>query len=79
MLFRSIASAGAAADVIFADPPYDMPGFADIPRAVLESRLVKSGTLFVIEHNKTHDFSNLPGFREHRAYGSVNFSIFVTD
>lgn len=76
---RYIASAGAAADVIFADPPYDMPGFAGVPRAVLESRLVKSGTLFVIEHNKTHDFSNLPGFREHRAYGSVNFSIFVVD
>lgn len=54
-----------------------MDGFADIPGAVLASRLVKAGTLFIIEHNKTHDFSALPGFREHRAYGSVNFSVFV--
>lgn len=74
---RYISAAPRSFDVIFADPPYDMDGFADIPGAVLNSSLVKSGTLFIIEHNKTHDFSALPGFREHRAYGSVNFSIFI--
>lgn len=74
---RYISAAQRSFDVIFADPPYDMDGFADIPGAVLNSGLVKSGTLFIIEHNKTHDFSTLPGFREHRAYGSVNFSIFI--
>ncbi len=74
---RYISAAPRSFDVIFADPPYDMDGFADIPGAVLNSGLVKSGTLFIIEHNKTHDFSALPGFREHRAYGSVNFSIFI--
>ena len=74
---RYISAVPRSFDVIFADPPYDMDGFADIPGAVLNSGLVKSGTLFIIEHNKTHDFSALPGFREHRAYGSVNFSIFI--
>ncbi len=74
---RYIAAAPRSFDVIFADPPYDMDGFADIPGAVLASGLVKTGTLFIIEHNKTHDFSALPGFREHRVYGSVNFSVFV--
>lgn len=76
---RYISAAPRSFDVIFADPPYDMDGFADIPGAVLASGLVKSGTLFIIEHNKSHDFSALPGFREHRAYGSVNFSIFVVE
>lgn len=74
---RYIASAPRAYDVVWADPPYDMPGFADIPGMILGSALVKPGTLVIIEHNKSHDFSSLPGFREHRAYGSVNFSIFV--
>ena len=64
-------------DVIFADPPYDMPDFASVPERVLSSQMLRPGTVFVIEHNKHHDFSSLPGFREHRAYGSVNFSIFV--
>lgn len=63
-------------DVIFADPPYDMPDFASVPSKVLDSQMLKPGTVFVIEHNKHHDFSALPHFKEHRAYGSVNFSIF---
>lgn len=63
-------------DVIFADPPYDMPDFASVPEKVLASQMLKPGTVFVIEHNKHHDFSHLPHFEEHRAYGSVNFSIF---
>lgn len=63
-------------DVIFADPPYDMPDFGLIPENVLSSQMLKPGTIFIIEHNKHHDFSSLQGFLEHRAYGSVNFSIF---
>ncbi len=78
-VLRYIAGASRTFDIIFADPPYDMPGFAEIPGKVLESKLVKVGTVFIIEHNKNHDFSSLPGFREHRAYGSVNFTIFVVE
>lgn len=78
-VLRYIAGASRAFDIIFADPPYDMPGFGEIPGKVLESKLVKPGTVFIIEHNKNHDFSALPGFREHRTYGSVNFTIFVVE
>lgn len=63
-------------DIIFADPPYDMEGFAEVPGAILASPAVKPGTLVIVEHNSSHDFSSLPGFLEHRSYGSVNFSIF---
>jgi 16S rRNA G966 N2-methylase RsmD len=73
---RYISAAPKAFDIVFADPPYDMDGFAEIPGAILSSRLVREGTLVIVEHNKSHDFSALPGFMEHRAYGSVNFSIF---
>lgn len=76
---RYIASVSKPFDIIFVDPPYEMAGFAGIPGKILESGLVKPGTVLVVEHNKSHDFSQLPGFREHRAYGSVNFSIFVVE
>lgn len=75
-VFRFIESATSPYDIIFADPPYDMPGFEEVPSRVLNSKLVAPGTIFVLEHNKKHDFSALPHFREHRVYGSVNFSIF---
>ncbi len=73
---RYIDAAPRKFDIIFADPPYDMPGFAEIPGKILGSGLVKPGTIVIIEHSKKHDFSSLPHFTDHRAYGSVNFSIF---
>ena len=63
-------------DLVFADPPYDMEGFGEIPGKILNSGMLKPGAVFVMEHSKKYDFSDLPHFREHRAYGSVNFSIF---
>lgn len=62
-------------DFIFADPPYNHERFAEIPRLVLDSGLLKPGALFVIEHSRAYDFSDLPGFTDHRTYGSVNFSL----
>ncbi len=63
-------------DIIFADPPYDLPDFGTIPELILNSRMLKPETIIVVEHSKKYDFSTLPHFLEHRAYGSVNFSIF---
>lgn len=73
---RYLETCATPYDIVFADPPYDLPGFGEIPARVLGSGAVADGTLFIIEHSKTYDFSSLPGFLEHRAYGSVNFSIF---
>ena len=64
-------------DFVFADPPYDMPHFEEVPALVLNSNILRPGGLFIIEHSKKHDFSSLPGFHSHRVYGSVNFSIFL--
>lgn len=73
---RFISAASQSYDIVFADPPYDLPDFGEIPGAILSSGLVKDGTLVIVEHSRRFDFSHLPGFMEHRAYGSVNFSIF---
>lgn len=75
-VLRFIDSASRSYDIIFADPPYDMPGFAEIPGRILASKVVRPGTLVIVEHSKNHDFSSLPGFFDHRVYGSVNFSLF---
>lgn len=75
-VFKFISSAQDSYDFIFADPPYDLPRFGEIPELVINSPLVKEGTLFVMEHSAAYDFSSLPGFYEHRSYGSVNFSLF---
>lgn len=63
-------------DLIFADPPYDMKNFTDVPRIVFEKDLIKEGGIFILEHSRDYDFSNQPLFDEKRVYGGVNFSIF---
>lgn len=75
-VFKYIATCSRQFDFIFADPPYDHARFDEIPGLILSSPMVKSGTIVIIEHSRTRDFSHLPGFSQHRVYGSVNFSIF---
>lgn len=75
-VFKFLATAKKGYDIVFADPPYDHPRFAEIPGLILGSGAVKPGSLVIVEHNGSHDFSQLPGFEQHRTYGSVNFSIF---
>ncbi len=77
--FRFISTCSETFDFIFADPPYDHPRFAEIPELILKSRMLKEGTIVVVEHNRNHDFSGLPGFKRHLTYGSVNFSIFAVE
>lgn len=62
--------------LVFADPPYALPELGELPARVMQSALLAPRGLFVLEHGKAHDFSSRPDFLEHRAYGSVNFSLF---
>ena len=75
-VFKFLATCRQSFDIIFADPPYDLPRFGEIPKLVLESPLVHEGTLFIMEHPREHDFSALPHFSQQRVYGKVNFSLF---
>ena len=75
-VFRFIASCQQHFDIIFADPPYDLPQLPQVPELILQSAMVKPGTLVVVEHSRANDFAQLPHFMQHRVYGKVNFSIF---
>ena len=76
---RFVESSLAKYDIIFAHPPYDLKGFGEIPDKILNSQMLKPGTIFIIEHSRNFDFSHLPHFSSHRTYGSVNFSIFIIE
>ena len=78
-VFRFMKTCRRQFDFVFADPPYALPELPTIPSLVFEYGLLKPGGVLVFEHGKHNDFSTLPHFVEHRAYGSVNFSIFRND
>jgi 16S rRNA (guanine966-N2)-methyltransferase len=63
-------------DIIFCDPPYDLPQLDEIPQSVFQSDILSKNGILIIEHSKDHNFSNTPNFYESRKYGKVNFSFF---
>jgi 16S rRNA (guanine(966)-N(2))-methyltransferase RsmD len=74
--FRFIERGKSRYDVIFADPPYDHPRFAEIADFVMASGLLANDGWFIMEHSGRYSYERAPGFVEERNYGSVHFSFF---
>lgn len=77
-VFHYLEKATWKADIIFADPPYDLPfeEFQKIVNLVFEKNLLELDGLLVIEHSPKTILSNFPQFIEKRKYGSSVFSLF---
>ncbi len=75
-VFKFVKRCREQFDIIFADPPYALEQLSTLPSLILGQGLLKENGILVFEHGSRNDFSQEPGFVEHRAYGSVNFSIF---
>ena len=63
-------------DLIFADPPYELEGIEKIPLIIHERQLLRDNGWLIIEHDRSKDFTKIPGFSQQRNYGKVNFSFF---
>ena len=79
-VFKFLKQTQEQYDIVFADPPYDLPNLADLPDWVLgsdncQSHLTSNG-LFILEHGRNYDFSGHACYIDHRNYGSVNFTFF---
>lgn len=63
-------------DLIFADPPYDLPQIPLIAKLVFERGLLKPDGLLVVEHPSYKRLDDHPNFYEQRKYGNSSFSFF---
>lgn len=63
-------------DLIFADPPYDLPKLNQIAARVFDRDLVKPDGYLIVEHPSMKKLDNHPQFLEQRKYGSSSFSFF---
>lgn len=72
----SSTPSSAPFDLIFADPPYDLPNLDKLPDLVLTPGWLSPDGIFILEHGKSSDFSSHPLFQELRTYGAVHFSFF---
>jgi 16S rRNA (guanine(966)-N(2))-methyltransferase RsmD len=73
--FLTICKAGY--DLIFADPPYDLPRIEEIPDRIFEyDHLLKPDGLFILEHSRRNSFAGRRHLTDQRNYGNVHFSFF---
>ena len=50
-VFRFVEQTTQKFDIIFADPPYDLPDFARVPEAILNSQMLYPDTIVIVEHS----------------------------
>ncbi len=75
-VFKYIKSAKQSYDFIFADPPYDIGALPQLAQMILDSNLLKTGGLLVIEHPSARKLAESPYFVEIRVYGNSSFSFY---
>lgn len=77
-VFSFLEKSGSTADVIFADPPYDLSieDFTKIPELVFKNNMLTEQGVLIIEHSKHTDLTGLKHFTNLRKYGGSVFSFF---
>ena len=77
-VFSFLEKTTLKSDIIFADPPYDLPleNFEKIPQLVFEKELLLEDGVLIIEHAKHMKLDHLKHFSKARKYGGSVFSFF---
>jgi len=75
--FRYLKKPYQSFDLIFADPPFDHPGLAEIPDLVMSTPILEENGLFILEHPSQYSFTAHPHYLQNRKYGGVNFTLFT--
>jgi len=75
-VFKFMAGHDQSYQIIFADPPYDLPTIPRIPELVMERNLLTDNGMLIVEHPSLLKLNNQPGYTETRRYGNSSFSFF---
>jgi 16S rRNA (guanine966-N2)-methyltransferase len=65
-------------DFIFAGPPYALGSIDEIPKIIVQKKLIATDGFFVLEHTPRNNYEKFNGFSFVRNYGSTLFSFFVS-
>jgi len=76
-VFKYIQHCTEKFDFIFAGPPYALTNIDDLPRLIIEKKLLNKGGWFVLEHTPRNDYKSFACYSTERNYGTTVFSIFI--
>ena len=75
-VFQYLNSCTQQYDIIFAGPPYALNTIDDLPRIIVERKLISPEGYFILEHTPRNNYENFAGFSFLRNYGATVFSFF---
>jgi 16S rRNA (guanine(966)-N(2))-methyltransferase RsmD len=75
-VFQYLNSCMQQYDIIFAGPPYALTTIDDLPRIIVERKLISPEGYFILEHTPRNNYENFAGFSFQRNYGATVFSFF---
>ncbi|MEP6594934.1 MAG: RsmD family RNA methyltransferase [Ginsengibacter sp.] len=76
-VFKYLDQCAETFDLIFAGPPYALTTIDDIPKNIVEKKLLNENGWFVIEHTPANNYKDFPFYKTQRNYGTTIFSIFI--
>jgi 16S rRNA (guanine(966)-N(2))-methyltransferase RsmD len=76
-VFAFLQTCNDAFDFIFAGPPYALGTIDELPKIIVERKLIAKKGFFVLEHTPRNIYETFPGFSFQRNYGSTLFSFFT--
>lgn len=75
-VFKFLENCTQQFDFIFAGPPYALETIDDLPKIIIEKKLISPNGLFVLEHTPRNRYETYAGFVKQRNYGTTIFSFF---
>ncbi|HEX8460813.1 MAG TPA: RsmD family RNA methyltransferase [Segetibacter sp.] len=76
-VFSYLATCNEKFDFIFAGPPYALGSIDDLPKIIVERKLIAEGGYFVLEHTPRNQYEKFAGYEFHRNYGTTVFTFFT--
>lgn len=76
-VFKYIQQCTEQYDFIFAGPPYALTTIDELPKQIIEKKLLKPGGIFVLEHTPRNDYKTFEGYKMEKNYGTTIFSFFT--
>ena len=76
-VFKYLDQCSQTFDLIFAGPPYALTSIDDIPKKIMEKKLLSVNGWFVLEHTPANNYKDFSFYKTQRNYGTTIFSIFI--
>ncbi len=78
-VFSYLSTCTEQFDFIFAGPPYALGTIDELPKIIMDKKMIASGGYFVLEHTPRNVYENFAGFSFQRNYGTTVFSFFKNE